>query len=308
MAVSIESRNKYWTIQSSRVKRFLYRVPLGSFWTIHHRVTRLWGLDFGGAVFQLVYLAAIITGAVVVFVEALSDSPDGWAIAASVSASTIFAYKAWSGGGIAPLEFDRRQSIASLLDDINRVTRLEAADSLAASESKGQLVSVCECVRRDIQMQTAVQESQIHVSLLVLDYINENVRKKDSMVLRCVAKNRPRATSWSREPRPVLESYAYEAIRLSRTVVFHDVKSKSFQAVFPDESRPYRSVYCMPITRNRAATPFGVLTVNVDVPYVFWPLFQHQVEKLLVQYQSAIDLLIGQSHEESIALQQYELF
>lgn len=308
MVVSIESRNKYWTIQSSRKQRYLHRLPLGSLWTLYHRVTRLWGLDFGGAVFQLVYLAAIITGVVVVVVEALSDSPDGWAIAASVSAATIFAYKAWAGGGIAPLEFDRRQSVASLLDDIIRATRFEESDLLTVSDAKGQLVSVCECVRRDIQMQTAVHESQIHVSLLVLDYISETARTEDSMVLRCVAKNRPRATSWSREPRPVLESYAYEAIRLTRTVVFHDVKSKSFQAVFPDESRPYRSVYCMPITRNRAATPFGVLTVNVDVPYVFWPLFQHQVEKLLVQYQSAIDLLIGQSHEESIALQQYELF
>lgn len=304
------------------------RIPKAAVLHLWHRVRRWWGLNVGHAIFQAIYLAALLIGGVLTFWKSFEyiDSAamlaggktpsiqfgrHAWAVdwmllTAGCCAIIIFAYKSWvtSTRRLSANEKDRRAAMAVVL----RMAQRDGKNRSSTNGHEARLNEVCDCVRRDVQEFLKIPESSLSVVLLCLKS-EKGPRPSDAsqLHLHAAGRNRQRMDQWVHRPRPALASYAFEAIRLSRSVVFHDVRASEFAGVFPDNPRPYRTVYCLPIVGPDHPSPFAVLAVNIADPYVLWPLYQNKLDQLLVEYEVVITAFL---HDEGVYApdSQLELF
>ncbi len=309
--VPYSNRDGYWARHSSRKEQFK-RFPVAATRNIVSRFKKWWGLNVGHAIFQSLYFLAVLIGAYLTFTKTISlaSTPAtgnntaavatssftvNWTVGlASLSAVVIFVYKAWttSARRMSANERDRRAAIAALVRGLQ--ARFHA-ERLRFPEPEARLNEVCEVIRREVQEFLQISENSISVVFMAVrtkpglktPAVETDARDK---VFEVLGRNRPRNDGWTQSLRPVLASYAFEAVRLRRTVVFHDVRSALFRQFFPDRSRPYRTVYCMPTTFAGHSHPYGVVTVNLTEPYALWPLLQNKIDQLLVEYEVLLNV------------------
>lgn len=199
---------------------------------------------------------------------------------------------------------DRREaSRRETKNHLHRTLGANAIITLSADQRKAAAEKICKCVQRDIELFLDLHDTDVGIVYLVM---SSSSGELSTARLIPFARNHD-SVGWSTHGRPVFESYAYEAIRLRRSVVFHDVRGKAFRDYFPDKNRPYRTVYGFPVTTQRSQEPYGVVCVNLPYRYILWPKTQDQLDKLLIEYQTLFDLFTPGEMRHGAEIQ-YKLF
>ena len=301
-------RDKYWELYHRKSRRVLVRLPCGVLAYVRHRLGRWLGVQRSGLfLLQILFVAAVVTGGLLtadeVYRTTLAPAPVGHAgygasktlvdrvrsrspLILACCALIIFVYKHASTATLSGFRkssaelTERRQAQAVVLDDALR-RYVSAGD---VQHDPHRLADICECVRRDVQEFLCMGEHEVFVAILQIQRI------ADDAFLPVVGRDKPKHTGHTRH---ALASFAFEAARLRRPIVFHDLRTRLFREYFKDTHRDYRSVYAYPLFRPDAKEPYGILTVNFRRPYVLWPFVQNEFDRRLLSYERLICFFAG---------------
>jgi len=288
--ISIADREKLWN-EYNRARHKYPRICAGAWWYLLHRLTRWWKVSPGIAILQLLYFIGIGALAYIAFIDAKPrSSPFQWHKSVAVAAAVVIGwYKTTSGKAGKPQEAERRQAVRSLLSRMNQSQAVDHAR--LGNQHEARLKELCECVRRDVQEFLEIPESD--VSVLVLEHIRDPDQDENSGFLQEIARDRPSPRGFfANGPRPPLECFAYEAIRRRRISAFHDLKSVNLVEIFGEWQVDYRSVFCLPLVRDNAEAPFGILSVKFKYPYLLWPKLDDKLDRRLSLYLELIRMFI----------------
>jgi hypothetical protein len=318
--ISVTDRNRFVADYNKAWPR-TKRVFWGSVFRSWHWLARWWKIKPQVGLLQVLYIVALITTALLSIIPLFqkaapmeapatiarlpttSESRDYYAlpiserawleknlnnVILSVCIGVVLAYKTMTIKFAMPHEAERRRGMASLL---SRLAVPGIVDySKLGGQTEARLMEICGCIRRDVEEFLEIGEADIEV--LLLRFV-PGAGKHDGKLVE-LARDRPTGMGFfagaTNRERACLESFIWEPIRLERTVVFHDLKSRYFRRFLGRVAADYRAVVGIPLARSGESVPYGVLTLKIGFPYLLWPTRDAKLERRLAMYVQIVNV------------------